>query len=49
LGVFPNGRWDDLNDAFVHFLRRITLKGARWTESTIKELVESMDSGGSYE
>jgi predicted phage terminase large subunit-like protein len=40
--VFDNGRWDDLHDAFVHLLRRITGKSAKWDVNTIREMISSI-------
>jgi predicted phage terminase large subunit-like protein len=37
--VFDNGRWDDLHDAFVHLLRRLTNKARRWDAKTIQKLM----------
>jgi predicted phage terminase large subunit-like protein len=42
LVTFPNGKHDDLHDAFVHLLRRLTSKASRWSKQDIKKLMTSM-------
>jgi predicted phage terminase large subunit-like protein len=40
--MFPNGKHDDLHDAFVHLLRRVTGRSVGWDSETLRELAESM-------
>jgi predicted phage terminase large subunit-like protein len=40
--IFDNGRHDDLHDAFVHLLRRVTGRATSWDSDTIKEIMESV-------
>jgi predicted phage terminase large subunit-like protein len=39
LVTFPNGRWDDLHDAFVHILRRLSSRAQRWSKNDIRKLM----------
>lgn len=40
--IFPNGKHDDLHDAFVHLLRRITGHVQGWDKETLKQFVKSI-------
>lgn len=42
LVTFPNGKHDDLHDAFVHLLRRLTSKASRWSKADIQKLMSSL-------
>jgi len=48
--TFPNGKHDDLVDAFVHLLRRLTGGGARWTEDDVAKFRQvMMPAGNDYD
>jgi predicted phage terminase large subunit-like protein len=40
--IFPNGKHDDLHDAFVLYLRRATGKSEGWDDDTLKDIVKSL-------
>jgi predicted phage terminase large subunit-like protein len=42
--IFDNGRHDDLHDAFVHLLRRLTATSTGWDSETLQALAESLSN-----
>lgn len=44
---FPNGTHDDLVDAFVHFLRRVTSGAQRWDKATLEKFNTALRGIGS--
>jgi predicted phage terminase large subunit-like protein len=41
--IFPNGKHDDLHDAFVHFLRRVTGRDEGWSDDVLEQLAEDIN------
>jgi len=40
--IFPNGKHDDLHDAFVHLLRRVTGRSVGWDAEVIQGIMNSI-------
>jgi len=43
--MFDNGRFDDLHDAFVHLLRRLTAGVSGWKKDTLNKFIQSLLKG----